>query len=128
MSAMDLWGDFVAEPIRTPVAVLREQATLLSPKTEGLISAEVTTEVYDGEFIHAFELVVPTLQFYRYRLFEVRHSSTLYPVRVIAERTGPRLTDPFVDDEEAFTDWLRGILSSDKTKKIISSLLAQAKS
>src|SRR5229473_2311676 len=100
MNNVDLWGDLIAEPVRTPVTILKEQATLLGSKTNQMVLAEVKTEVEEGEFVHAFELVVPFLEYYRYRLFTVQHSITLYPV--VPGGTLIRLKD-----EEAFTNWLR---------------------
>lgn len=120
MNNVDLWGDLITEPIRTPVTILREQAALLGSKTHQLVEADVKTEVDEEEFVHAFELIVPSLGYYRYRLFIVKHSVTLYPV--VPDGTAIRLRD-----EEAFTNWLRSELSSNNTKRIIANLLAQAK-
>jgi len=116
----DLWGDIQAKAIRTPVSILREQATLLGPKTQNLIEAKVATTTELGTFFHSFNLVVPALDSYTYRLFRVSHQIELYPIRVHG--------DPIVDlaDEGAFSDWLRQRLSSEETKRIIASLTAQA--
>jgi hypothetical protein len=120
MNNVDLWGDLITEPVRTPITILKEQAALLGSKTHQMVMADVKTEVDDEEFVHAFELVVPSLQYYRYRLFTVQHSITQYPVL-------PAGTTIRLRDEEAFTNWLRGELSSNNTKRIIANLLAQAK-
>jgi hypothetical protein len=116
----DLWGDIQAEAIRTPVSILREQATLLGPKTQNLIEAKVATTTELGTFFHSFNLVVPAQDSYTYRLFRISRQIELHPIRVHG--------DPIVDlaNEGAFRDWLRQRLSSEETRRIIASLTAQA--
>jgi len=123
----DLWGEIVPEAVRTPLAVLREQAALLGPKTKNLIEATVTTsrDRFQDEFVHHFNLVVPTLDDYTYELFTVTHGITLYPVVIPGGFS--TLARPLRSEEE-FIGWLRQELSSPKTKGIISNLLAQANS
>ena len=125
MGTMDLWGEFLPEPVRTPAAILREQAALLGPKSEHLLEAEVSTQTdVTGEFIHTFDLVVPSLEGYRYRLFRVTHSVTLYPaLGMLPSTRAVRL-----DDEAALTDWLRDVFTSRETRRVIAALIAQAKS
>jgi hypothetical protein len=117
----DFWGDVVQSEGRTPVAVLREQATLLGGKTQNVIEAKVDTEVSGRSFRHSFSLVVPALDNYTYQLFVIQHGVNLYPVTV---------QNPYQElkTEEEFIDWLRQRLSSAETKKIIGNLLAQANS
>src|ERR1017187_5577244 len=123
----DLWGEIVPAAVRTPLAVLREQAALLGPKTRNLIEATVTTsrDRFEDVFAHHFNLVVPTLDNYTYELFRVTHGITLYPV--VIPGGASTLAQPLRSEEE-FLDWLRQELSSPKTKGIISNLLAQAPS
>jgi hypothetical protein len=116
----DLWGDIQPSAVRTPVAILREQAALLGNKTQNMVEAKVLTFISDGEFHHSFKLVVPALDNYTYNLFVVHHGPNLYPVKIMA------LTNP--KNEEEFVDWLQQRLSSDETKKSIGNLLAQATS
>jgi hypothetical protein len=118
---MDFWGDVAASAVRTPVAILREQAALLGAKTKNLIEATVYTESVHGSFRHLFNLIVPGLDNYTYNLFAIDHDIDLYPITVLG-------TDLKFDTEEAFTDWLRNFLSSNKTKQIVGNLLAQVAS
>jgi hypothetical protein len=118
----DLWGDIVPNAVRTPAGILKEQAAILGDKTQHLVEAEVTTSVSGQDLVHTFELIVPTLDGYRYQLFSISHGPTIYPVEVRFERT-PRL-----NTEEAFVGWLRDKLSSTETRSLISNLLAQAQS
>ena len=115
----DLWGEIQTEEIRTPVAILREQAALLGPKTQNVVEAKVQTDpTPGGEFRHRFNLVVPALDNYTYQLFSVHHPMGLYP---LTANTGRGL-----QDEETFKTWLRETLSSPETKRIIANLIAQA--
>src|ERR1700688_3150068 len=116
----DLWGDIQPSAIRTPVAILREQAALLGNKTQNLVEARVRTLVFAGSFHLYFELVAPALNDYTYCLFELEHGPAFYPVRVRPSKE--------LQTEEQLVDWLRRRLSSDETKKIVGNLLAQATS
>jgi hypothetical protein len=116
---VDFWGDIEPAEVRTPVAILREQAALLRTKTRNAIEARVDTDVFYGTFQHSFRLVVPALDNYTYELFSVRYGIDLYPVTA-------GLNELKTEDE--FKDWLRQRLSSPETKKIIGNLLAQANS
>lgn len=115
----DLWGDIEAANIRTPVAILREQAAVLAEKTRLVIDAQVSTTIWHRDFVHSFKLVVPALGDYTYELFAIRHGVDLYPVSV-----GSR----DLQNEQEFIGWLRDTLSSSETKRVISNLLAQANS
>ena len=62
----DLWAeDIVTETVRTPVAILRGQASLLGKKTQNVILAEVDSDV-SREFKHNFNIKVPALGYYSY--------------------------------------------------------------
>jgi hypothetical protein len=117
----DLWGDIQPSAVRTPVAILREQAALLGNNTQNLVEAKVETSGIAGNFIHSFNLVAPALDNYKYKLFTVHHGPELYPISVNDQTNA-------LETEERFVDWLRQRLSSDKTRKIVGNLLAQATS
>jgi hypothetical protein len=119
-SPADLWGNIQVADVRTPAAILREQAALLGTKTQNVVEAKVISGTEDNEFYHSFNLIVPALDYYTYSLFTIRHDVNLYPVRI---NRGPRL-----ESEQEFTDWLRKTLSSPETTKIVQNLLAQANS
>ncbi len=116
----DLWGDVQASGVRTPVAILREQASLLGKKTQQVVEAEVETQVFDKLFLHAFNLVVPALSYYRYNLFTVKHGIDFYPLDVGI--------GSYLKTEDEFLKWLGAQLSSPETKRIIGNLLAQSNS
>src|SRR5579872_400146 len=112
----DLWGEIqIPNDVRTPLAILREQAALLGPKTQNLVEAEVDTEPYGSDLRHRFYLIAPALDNYRYQLFEARHEVTkLYPV-VIDYST--RLAT-----QDELMDWLKNRLSSPETRQVITTL------
>jgi len=117
----DLWGDIAPTAVRTPVSILREQASLLGAKTKNMIEGQVETHTSGGDFYHAFNLVAPALENYSYELFQISHAVNLYPVHV-------RYSSLVLKNEEAFVNWLGQKLSSPETKRIIGNLLAQANS
>ena len=121
----DFWGALEANELiqRTPLSILREQATLLGQKTGNLVEAQVERRTVAGDFVLVLKLVVPGLDDYTYELLKIRHPISLYPVNDISKY-------PSVDlkDENAFVVWLRAKLSSPETHRIISNLLSQASS
>jgi hypothetical protein len=127
---MDLWGEIAPDLVRTPVAIMREQAALLGAKTKNLVEAAVKTDVWGQQLVHRFLLVAPTLSNYTYELFKVRHGAGVYPVTVLNESDKPQALSITVEGEELateneFTRWLGAQLSSDRTKRIVANLLAQ---
>ena len=104
--------------MRTPLVILREQASLLGSKTKNLVEASVTTHANGNIFHHSFDLVVPALDRYTYNLFTIIHGPSLYPVTVWG-------TPVMFLSEEQFIEWLGAKLSSPDTKRIVSILLSQ---
>jgi len=123
---IDLWprAKFESDAI-TPLSILRKQAALLGEKTQQLVTAEVSSDASSNRVTHYFKLVVSVLDNYKYQLFYVSHKiDQLYPVTGFADGN----FHPSLDDQTAFVDWLRAVLSSESTLKKIDSLMAQAKS
>lgn len=134
----DLWPDIEQPKTVPPVAILREQAAALGKKTGHLLEGRVSTRTdADGEFIHTFSVVAPTLDNYAYRLFSIYHGAEAYPVTVPyperidlgTYRSGlPSVGGSLkIGSEKELLDFLRAVLNSDKTKRVLGSLLAQAK-
>lgn len=136
----DLWGSQIsAEPLATPVSILREQANLLGTKTDNLLRAEVVTSSdHVGNFEHSFYIVVPLLDNYRYRLFSISHGIQLYPVvfygfpETLNSELHPAHSfipiPPIkfdVSNEVEFKQYLKEILSAKETLKIVKSLIGQ---
>jgi hypothetical protein len=121
MQATDFWGEIETSAIKTPLSIMREQAAALGPRTKNLVEAKVETKIFGGQFIHTFELVVPSLDNYTYQLFQIQHPAQMYPIMVMS----PTIA---LHTEDEFMVWLRDRLSSEQTRKIVSNLLAQAQS
>jgi hypothetical protein len=117
-SIPDLWPEIEQTELLPPVAILREQAALLGKKTNHLLEGQVVTKTDVGRFFHSFYIVAPALSSYTYRLFGINHDENLYPVQADSASLG---------SEQELLEHIRKILNSDKTKRVIGSLLAQVK-
>jgi hypothetical protein len=123
----DLWpADLFGSPATTPpVAILRQQGALLNEKTNGLLEGVVLSGRRDSELHYQFYIRAPLLENYAYLLFEVIHSPILfYPLVVKTDLTEQGKT---VASEEQFRQVLRDLFSSERSKEVIRSLLAQSK-
>jgi len=117
----DLWGNLDTEaPSRTPLSILKEQATLLGQKTGNVVEASVKTIALSNTFVHRLLLVAPALDNYTYELLKFIQPIQLYPVSISE--------DLRLDDEESFVKWLGEKLSSNETHRIIANLLSQSRS
>lgn len=122
---LDLWPQDIVAAVdfRTPLSILKEQASLLGQKTQNLVEGVVTSVTNSNDtFQHMFYLAAPALSNYRYRLFTVTHEIDLYPLTIVSE-TGQR----GARSEEEFVEQLRAIFSHDQTKKVIGALIAQSR-
>lgn len=108
--------------IRTPMSILREQATALTEQTKGKLVGVV--EVHKGadeELYVQLDVSVPALNDYRYRLLTYNQPIELYPGSLFIGNEGPRA----VFNEAAFLTNIKSVLSSDKVKNVLVSLLSQ---
>src|SRR5436305_800233 len=87
MATNDLWPvDIIDQTIKPPTKILKEQAALLGPKTQNLVTAEVETVTRPANrFRHIFYLVSPALDNYRFGLFQIEQGLRLYPVEFILD-------------------------------------------
>jgi hypothetical protein len=122
----DLWGEIVTEPIRTPLAILREQGAILERRTNGILTVKIVSQSSKSEsFSHTFYINASHLN-YSYGAFVIHHPIELYPVEVVFDGI-----DPFggnrqtASDEHQFLELLKRVLQSDKIQKVISALLSQ---
>lgn len=124
----DCWGDLSEiGDVRTPATILREQAMLLTQKTDGLVEGRVWLLSTQAVFELELRMIVPLLDWYPYSLLTVSYPSNLYPatlrVSAIQELAEPRVCT----DEAQFLQELGQILSHPAVKKVIVSLVAQAR-
>jgi hypothetical protein len=128
----NLWGQLPkTATIKTPYAILLEQAAILRELTNGLLTGDVKriqTEFDEqGSMGERFKvkllIVAPALANYSYTVGVITYPlSTLYPVIL-----KPSYDDKYVkcDSEEEFLQTLEQVLSSEKTQKVVVNLLAQ---
>ena len=128
----DLWpADVGITTIVPPLAILRRQAAILGERTQHLLEGEVDTLAEGDQFRQLFYIAAPSLD-YRYKLFEVRHGVSGYPVyfsnegrRQVFPAFGTASVPQELDTPEEFVKWLRQILNSEETKRVVGSLLSQ---
>jgi hypothetical protein len=123
-SKKNLWGELPnVETIRTPYTLLKEQASILSEITHGLLIGEVVVNSQNDKFFTiTLRIKAPSLNNYTYSVVEVQQPIQLYPVAVINLLEG-RMGK--YSSEEEFENALGEILSSQEVKGVISGLLAQ---
>ena len=127
----DLWPDLEQSQIVPPVAILREQAAALGKKTNYLLTGRVDTRILlDGGFRHTFHVVAPTLDDYSFDLFWIEHGAGQYPVMAPPLPMGNIARAPIDENlasENELLEYVREVLNSETTKRVVSSLLAQVK-
>jgi hypothetical protein len=132
---IDLWPQQLGTlPIKAPVTILKEQASILGTKTQNVVIAEVTHARGEaGRFAYDFDLVAPALQSYRFELFSIEYGIDLYPVYFTLEGTlrneiMPDLKTKYAttQNEQGFLALLKQILNSNRTKQAILTLVAQS--
>jgi hypothetical protein len=107
--------------IRTPLSILREQASDLTARTKGTLVGMVETKSITDDIEITLEISVPSLNDYRYRILTYRQPIELYPGIIFV--SGPPRK---VDDEAEFVEYVKMILSSDRIRNALASLLSQA--
>ena len=144
MSTQDYWGDFqVTDEQRTPVQILKEQASVLNEKVGHRIRASVATSALpDGTpklrsvppdgipiFRSTLDVTVPALNRYRLDIVTVTYPlREYYPLALsddLAEGEEAQVELPCHNEEE-FRNKLHQILSSTRTTDTLNSLLSLA--
>jgi hypothetical protein len=145
---IDLWPDeLTVVDQRTPLAILREQASLLGEKTKNIVIGVLEDQGILGPlklknhpFKHGFVLGCPALNGYRFRLFSIGYDFSMYPVyfdldsdiaEEIMRETHVELGEDGTlqaSNEEEFIKTLKRIFSSRKAVQVIRALLSQAQS
>ena len=132
-SIPNLWPDDIAvsNDLKTPVTILRQQATLLGEKTQNLVVAEVSTTVEElsaggNRFMHRFNVVAPALGNYRFCIFRVEHTIDFYPIKISVYSPKKGQPDITVKSEGEFAQALKEIFSSEEARRVIHALIAQS--
>jgi hypothetical protein len=109
--------------LRTPLSMLREQATALTEQTSGLLVGQVeTNQNPDGNLLIQLEIVVPALNDFRVRILNYEQPIGLYPGRLTGMGIPVYET---VNSEEDFVKFVRRALSSQVIKNVLTSLMSQ---
>ncbi len=130
MSDVDnLWGE-LPEPddMKSPTQILYEQGAILGTATKNVLIGTVTelSRSNDGEMRIRFDILAPALESYSYGLCSVEYDPiALYPADLYDETFDSRPAS--CADETEFRESLRAVLSSDRTKRVISALLRESK-
>jgi hypothetical protein len=135
-SKKNLWGELPSsETQRTPYTILKEQASMLTEITNGLLVGEVKrssevdafSEFTLGEqsqsFVAYLRIQVPSLNNYTYSVVRIQYPIGLYPVLVKSFAVEDFQLE--CSSEEEFENALGQILSSQEVKQVISALLTQ---
>lgn len=121
----DLWPDDIghADGV-TPVTILREQANALAKRTNYILQGVVDTRTRGSRIYHTFYISVPALENYQYEVLTVVHDVIFYPVDINCSDVG--FYGRTAKNEDEFKQALKTVFSSDKLKKVIGALMAQA--
>ena len=110
-----------AEHVVTPFSILKQQATALADRTGGELEGRVTRRADDeGDFLYSFRILAARLN-YSYELFTAWHDPVAnYPIhcRFRGDTTN-------CENQNQLVEWLKRVFSSNETKRVITSLLAQ---
>lgn len=150
-----LWPkDLTVNEAKAPVAILREQASLLGEATRNIVQDKVVALsehplISPDSFGYNFYIAAPSLGNYRYELFIITHSFDFYPVHIYPDtsiieelhQTAPDfdLSADFnlrtifekegvlvAKSENEFIEILKAIFHSKRTGTIVQALIAQS--
>jgi hypothetical protein len=116
------WSIPSADAVRTPLTLLREQATALTQQTKGALVGTVETSPVGDYLVIELSIQVPALNNYKLRLLSYHQPMAMYPGG-LSTVSGDSID---VGNEEEFERSLKEILSSDKVSGLVGSLLSQA--
>lgn len=123
----NLWGDLpLEETIRTPYVILKEQASLLTEMTNGLLVGYVEKKrgaSSNNDSYCILRINVPSINNYSIDVVHIDYPITIYPSYISNLVTGQN--DLMCETEQELNESLKNILSSDEIKKIISGLLSE---
>lgn len=121
MATENLWGDLTdLEAFKTPKSILNEQAEILTEETSGLLQGHIESTTAKDQFLHDFDVIVPSLNHYVHTILRVEHDIELYPLMLY----GPEGKTE-CPNEVSFKEALRNSLAPKKLRKLLSSLISQ---
>jgi len=121
--SQSFWRIPNTDSIRTPLSILKEQASALTEQTGGALRGFVRRDVAGNDLILTLRIVVSALNNYSIDLIKYWQPVQMYPGNLEFTLKPVNMT---VENEEQFRKALMEILSSDEVTRIIASLLSQA--
>ena len=121
-----LWVIPDVSTVKTPLSILREQANQLTQQTGGLLRGDVAARPWNGSFSLSLRIIVPALENYMVELLTYDQPLKLYPGSMDSDFYDDVVSWK-VENEDRFVSALRAVLSSRKTREVLSALLAQAR-
>lgn len=106
--------------IRTPLSILREQASAITEQTKGALVGVAEARNTGPRLILQLDLTVPALNDYRYSVLRYSQPIEMYPGTLFAGDRGVQ-----VGDEQSFIEGVKAVLSSSEMTKVLASLLVQ---
>jgi len=115
-----------ADAIKTPMTILKEQASLLKQKTNGLLEGAVRIHRQELEDqIAVLEIVAPVLGNYSIGIVQIKYGLHFYPVRIVDSLAGVAYD---AIDEISYKIDLEKIFTSRHVQETIKTLIQQVKS
>ena len=123
----NLWGDLpIEDNVRTPYIILKEQASILTEATNGLLIGEVTKRRVNVNKTECDLIIkVPSINNYTISIVDIIYPATIYPLKVKGDFT--KNTAVECNTEEELENILHEILSSKEVRRIISGLLSEVR-
>ena len=116
------WPDLPTVKVRTPHAILLEQASALAEQTRGLLVGQVRRSQENKDFVSHLSILAPSLNNYTYVVLSLTYPIGLYPSRLFFHARNQEFQ---IADEQMLLTGLKVVLSSDEIKRVMSGLLAQ---
>lgn len=136
----DLWPDFTRfVPSRSPMTILNESGSMLSEKTNRLVTTNVRKRELDqpDQIGYLMYLVAPSLGNYSLYLLDILHPTEMYPITIsVDSKIGRELSYEVswdseyqveVGNEEEFENQLQRIYNTERVKRVVGALIAQAR-
>jgi hypothetical protein len=128
MAEKNLWGQLPsADEVRSPGQILKEQASMLTKLTNGVLEGAVRMHQLRGDFILTFKIIAPALDNYEYSVLHVGHKVELYPLRVQPSWDVNGLEAVECENEDEFEEALTQIFGDARVRGVITSLIAQSR-
>jgi len=122
----DFWPpDFPTGSDPEPVLLLKQQAELLTARTNGRVEGIVKSSAEGGTAFHSLYARVPALGDYMYKLLYIAHPVAADPANPfpIAVEDSLYLDRKSIQTMDEFRHWLKDILASEWVRTTIGRLL-----